>query len=74
MGAGAFDRRGLAGAQLAVDFQQAFLGIMGDVLFERSVDLRLGIAEELLDLLIGGQAQGTDQGRDRQLAVLSMRT
>ena len=70
MGAGAFDRRGLAGAQLAVDFQQAFLGIMGDVLFERSVDLWLGIAEELLDLLIGGQAQGTDQGRDRQLAVL----
>ena len=70
VGAGALDRRGLAGAQLAVDFQQAFLGVMGDVLFERSVDLRLGIAEELLDLLIGGQAQGTDQGRDRQLAVL----
>ena len=70
MGAGVLDRRGLTGAQLAVNLQQAFLGVVGDVLLERGVDLRLRVAEELLDLLIGGQAQGTQQRGDRQLAVL----
>ena len=68
--AGVFHRRGLTGAQLTVDLEQALLGVVGDVLFERGVDLRLGIAEELLDLLIGGQAQGTQQRGNGQLAVL----
>ena len=68
--AGVFHRRGLTGAQLAVDLEQALLGVVGDVLLERGVDLRLGIAEELLDLLIGGQAQGTQQRGNGQLAVL----
>ena len=70
MRAGVFHRRGLTGAQLAVNLQQAFLGVVGDVLLERGVDLRLRVAEELLDLLIGGQAQRTQQRGDRQLAVL----
>ena len=70
MGAGVLNCRGLAGAQLAVDLQQAFLGIVGDVLLERGIDFRLGVAEELLDLLVGGQAQRTQQRGDRQLAVL----
>ena len=70
MCAGVFHRRGLTGAQLTVDLEQALLGVVGDVLLERGVDLRLGIAEELLDLLIGGQAQGTQQRGNGQLAVL----
>ena len=70
MCAGVLDRRRLAGAQLAVDLEQAFLGVVGDVLLEGGVDLRLGIAEELLDLVIGGQAQRTQQRGDGQLAVL----
>ena len=69
MAAAAFHRRGLAGAQLAVDFQQAFLSGVGDVLFQRSVDLGLGITEELTDLLVGAKAQRTHQRGDRQLAV-----
>ena len=67
--AGVLHRRGLAGAQLAVHFQQTFLGGMGDVLFQGGVDLGLGVAEELTDLLIGPQPQRTDQRGHRQLAV-----
>src|SRR5699024_4618789 len=38
MAAGVFNRRRFAGAQLAVAFKQAFLGIVGDVLLNRGDD------------------------------------
>ncbi|CDC29576.1 uncharacterized protein BN792_01787 [Faecalibacterium sp. CAG:82] len=59
----------LAGAQLAVNFQQALFLVLGGVLFQGSQDA-LVVTEEVQDVLIGGQAQCTAQHGDRQLAVL----
>ena len=43
---------------------------MGGILFQRGVDLGLGITEELTDLLIGAKTQRTQECGDGQLAVL----
>ena len=53
----------LAGAQLAVDFQQALFLILGGILFQSSEDALI-VAKEVQDVLIGGQAQCTAQHRD----------
>ena len=68
--AGVLHRRGFARAQLAVAFQQTFLGVVGDVLFQRGDDLGFGLAEELADLIVRTEAQRPQEGGDRQLAVL----
>ena len=59
----------LAGAQLAVNFQQALFLILGGILFQSSEDALI-VAKEVQDVLVGGQAQCTAQHGDRQLAVL----
>ena len=59
----------LAGAQLAVNFQQAFVLVLGGILFQGGQDA-LVVAEEVQDILVGGQAQCTAQHGDGQLAVL----
>ena len=59
----------LAGAQLAVNFQQALVLVLGGILFQGGQDA-LVVAEEVQDILIGGQAQCTAQHGDGQLAVL----
>ena len=68
--AGVLHRRRFAGTQLAVAFQQAVLGVVGGILFQGSDDLGFHLAEELADLVIAAQAQGTQESGDRQLAVL----
>ena len=59
----------LAGAQLAVNFQQALVLVLGGILFQGSQDA-LVVTEEVQDVLVGGQAQCTAQHGDGQLAVL----
>ena len=59
----------LTGAQLAVDFQQAFLGVLGGVLFQSSKDALI-LAEVVQDVLVGRQAQCAAEHGDGQLAVL----
>ena len=59
----------LAGAQLAVDLQQALFLILGGILLQGGQDALI-LAEVVQDILIRGQAQGTAQHGDRQLAIL----
>ena len=59
----------LTGAQLAVDFQQAFLGVLGGILFQSSKDALI-LAEVVQDILVGRQAQCAAEHGDGQLAVL----
>ena len=59
----------LAGAQLAVNFQQALVLVLGGILFQGGQDAFV-VAEEVQDILVGGQAQCTAQHGDGQLAVL----
>ena len=59
----------LTGAQLAVDFQQAFLGVLGGILFQSSKDALI-LAEVVQDVLVGRQAQCAAEYGDGQLAVL----
>ena len=62
-------RGGLAGAQLAVDLQQALLAVLGGILFQRGQNA-LVLAEVVQDILVRGQAQCTAQHGDGQLTVL----
>ena len=66
---GGLHRGRLTGAQLAVDFQQALLGVLGGVLLQRGKDALI-LAEVVQDVLVGGQAQCTAEDGDGQLAVL----
>ena len=59
----------LARAQLAVNFQQAFVLVLGGILLQGGEDA-LVVAEEVQDVLVGGKAQCTAQHGDGQLAVL----
>ena len=59
----------LTGAQLAVDFQQAFLGVLGGILFQSGKDALI-LAEVVQDVLVGRQAQCAAEHGDGQLAVL----
>ena len=66
---GVLHRRGFARAQTAVDLQQGLLAAVAGVLLEGRQDA-LVLAEEFLDLGVGGDAQGADQAGDGKLAVL----
>ena len=66
---GRLHRGRLAGAQLAVDFQQALLGVFGGILFKGGQDALI-LAEVVQDVVVGGQAQGAAEDGDGQLAVL----
>ena len=69
IGLGAFDCGRLARTKLAVDLEQGFLARMAGILFEGRKDHRI-LAEQLLDLRVGGNAERTDQAGDGELAVL----
>ena len=65
---GVLHRQRLAGAQLAVNLQQSFLGVLGDILLDGGVN-PLVVAEEIQQLGVGSQAQGPHENGDGQLAV-----
>ena len=64
----AFDCGRFARTELAVDFKQRFLARAAGILFQRRIEQRV-LAEDLLDLRVGGDAEGADQARDGNLAV-----
>ncbi len=63
----AVDRERFAGTDLLVELEQALLIGVGGILREGSAELRL-IAELVEDLLVGADAEGTDQDGDRNLS------
>ncbi len=63
----AFNGKRLAGTDLFVEFQKTGLIVMRGVLGQRSHELGL-FAEEVNDLFVGADAQGTDQNGDRHLS------
>ena len=71
---GALHRRGLAGAQLAVNLQQGLLGVFGDILLDGGVD-PLVVAEEVDQI---SASEPSPRARTKtvtgSLRFLSMRT
>ena len=65
----AFHRRRLARTQLFVYVDQRIFRVLGGILLEDGLGQTLVAAEHLCDLLVRTDAQGTDKGRDRDLAV-----
>ena len=63
------DRGRLARTHLLVDLDEGLVRGVGRVLIQRCDDQRV-LAEQLLDLCIGLDADRTDKARDRDLAVL----
>ena len=68
MGLRRVERRGLAGAQLAVDLEQRLLRILGGILFNRGEDA-LVTAEKVADVRVTAQAERADKGSDEDLSV-----
>ncbi|CDE13732.1 putative uncharacterized protein [Ruminococcus sp. CAG:330] len=67
---GTLHRRRFARTQLLVNFLQRIVGVLGAVLFHDGLCQTLVVVEHLLDLLVASHTQRTDEGRDRDLAVL----
>ena len=68
MGLGALYRGGLAGTELAVDFLEALLHVVGGILFQGSLNAVVQ-TKIVPDLLIGAKAQSPEEYGDGDLAV-----
>ncbi len=69
VGLRALDGRRLAGPQLAVDLEQGLLRVFAGILLDGGGH-PVVVPEEIENLLVRPQAEGADEHRDRDLAVL----